>query len=86
MLEQAVLLSGAHQALCNNILVCELENIRLADAYDGPAPPHIPVPLPKHGAILSREDLLALFSEVRDPARNLTPLSAVLFLLLSLTG
>jgi len=68
MLEQTMLLSCAHQTIRNNILVCELENIRLADATDGSAPPHISVPLPagEHCAILSREDLQALFSEVRD--------------------
>ena len=68
MLEQTVSLSCVHQTIRNNILVCELENIRLADAVvdGGSAPSHISAPLPEHGTILSREDLQALFSEVRD--------------------
>lgn len=66
MLEQTVLLSCAHQTIRSNILVCELENIRLADANTDDGSPHISVPLPEHSAILSREDLQALFSEVKD--------------------
>jgi hypothetical protein len=49
MFEQTVLLCCVHQTIRDNIVLCELENIRLADAVDsaGSAPPLASAPLPE---------------------------------------
>ncbi len=67
--------------LVTTIFLCELENIRLADAADFavPALPLAPASLPVHRAILSCADLHTLFSKL-EPCSTLVsaiPLSSV---------
>ncbi len=69
MLKQTVLLSCVHQTIRDNIVVCELENIRLAAALvtGGSVPLHITDLLPVDARALhnlSSEDLRMFFSQL----------------------
>ena len=66
MLEQTLSLSCAHQTIRDNIVLCELDNKRLADAVDSArsAPPLAPASLPERSESLSCQDLQSLFSQL----------------------
>ncbi len=67
MLKQTVLLCCVHQTIPDNIVLCELENIRLADVDSASsAPPLAPASLPERRESLSCTDLQRLFSQL-DP-------------------
>jgi hypothetical protein len=78
LLEQTVLLSCAHQTIRDNIVLCELENIRLADAVDsaGSASILAPATLPACSEILSCADLQMLFSDMESTYKSDLPLSS----------
>jgi hypothetical protein len=80
LLEQTVLLSSAHQIVRDNLVICELENIRLAGTAASPCAAD-----PLHSAatsatILSRADLQELFStlDLSSPSKSrcLVPLNS----------
>ena len=87
MLEHMVLLSCAHQTLCDNIVLCELENIRLADAVNsaGSALPLVPASLPERKERSLCTDLQPLFSQL-DPCstfESALPLSSAVLAVLN---
>ena len=80
LLEQTVLLSSAHQIVRDNLVICELENIRLAGTAASTCaadPLHFEA---TSATILSRADLQALFStlDLSSPSKSrcLVPLNS----------
>jgi hypothetical protein len=73
-----VLLSCAHQTIRDNIVLCELENIRPADAVDsaGSASILAPAILPACSEISSCADLQMLFSNMESTSESDLPLSS----------
>jgi hypothetical protein len=87
LLEQTVLLSSTHQTILDNFVLCELKNIRLADAVDsaGSALLLAPAPCPS-AATFYRVLTCRCFSPTWNQHLSLISLSAVLSLLLSMIG